>query len=81
MSTCGTKKLRKEVPLLLSSLSLFLSLRLCRFPDHSSEIVLRVYRMGLPLDQGPKASGSQPFFARGPLLSFIHICGPTPHIV
>jgi hypothetical protein len=26
-------------------------------------------------------SGSQPFFARGPLLSFIHLCGPTPHIV
>jgi hypothetical protein len=21
------------------------------------------------------------FFARGPLLSFIHLCGPTPHIV
>jgi hypothetical protein len=27
------------------------------------------------------AIGSQPLFARGPLLSFIHICGPTPHIV
>jgi hypothetical protein len=26
-------------------------------------------------------SGSQPFFARGPLLSFIHRCGPTPHMV